>query len=167
MGRNIPQPAMYLAKPDTAVSLIDDVASVGAVTSENYDPGDVGQVLATSAGICAWDEWSYACIRTANRTGSTNTFDASNRCNTDATIVTNITKSIDIDFLKERDANSGEFPEWFNWLEECYAACTPIYAMMLCDIRENTGSRGWWGICLLYTSPSPRDATLSRMPSSA
>ena len=24
-----------------------------------------------------------------------------------------------------------------------------------------------WGICLLYTSPSPRDATLSRMPSSA
>ena len=27
--------------------------------------------------------------------------------------------------------------------------------------------RHWAGICLLYTSPSPRDATLSRMPSSA
>ena len=26
---------------------------------------------------------------------------------------------------------------------------------------------GQWSICLLYTSPSPRDATLSRMPSSA
>ena len=25
----------------------------------------------------------------------------------------------------------------------------------------------WPGACLLYTSPSPRDATLSRMPSSA
>ena len=25
----------------------------------------------------------------------------------------------------------------------------------------------WYGNCLLYTSPSPRDATLSRMPSSA
>ena len=25
----------------------------------------------------------------------------------------------------------------------------------------------WCGLCLLYTSPSPRDATLSRMPSSA
>ena len=25
----------------------------------------------------------------------------------------------------------------------------------------------WDGNCLLYTSPSPRDATLSRMPSSA
>ena len=25
----------------------------------------------------------------------------------------------------------------------------------------------WRDICLLYTSPSPRDATLSRMPSSA
>ena len=31
-------------------------------------------------------------------------------------------------------------------------------------------SEGGWGVvftCLLYTSPSPRDATLSRMPSSA
>ena len=28
---------------------------------------------------------------------------------------------------------------------------------------ERSGS----GVCLLYTSPSPRDATLSRMPSSA
>ena len=26
---------------------------------------------------------------------------------------------------------------------------------------------GWEYTCLLYTSPSPRDATLSRMPSSA
>ena len=26
---------------------------------------------------------------------------------------------------------------------------------------------GWYEVCLLYTSPSPRDATLSRMPSSA
>ena len=26
---------------------------------------------------------------------------------------------------------------------------------------------GWCSLCLLYTSPSPRDATLSRMPSSA
>ena len=29
------------------------------------------------------------------------------------------------------------------------------------------GSKGGLCICLLYTSPSPRDATLSRMPSSA
>ena len=31
------------------------------------------------------------------------------------------------------------------------------------------GEAGYWQIkiCLLYTSPSPRDATLSRMPSSA
>ena len=29
---------------------------------------------------------------------------------------------------------------------------------------ENTA---WHSVCLLYTSPSPRDATLSRMPSSA
>ena len=29
------------------------------------------------------------------------------------------------------------------------------------------GFAGWGFLCLLYTSPSPRDATLSRMPSSA
>ena len=28
-------------------------------------------------------------------------------------------------------------------------------------------AKGWAGACLLYTSPSPRDGLLSRMPSSA
>ena len=32
---------------------------------------------------------------------------------------------------------------------------------------EMFGGKNWPGVCLLYTSPSPRDATLSRMPSSA
>ena len=40
------------------------------------------------------------------------------------------------------------------------------------DIRENKkdlniGLFGWYAICLLYTSPSPRDVEESRMPSSA
>ena len=34
-------------------------------------------------------------------------------------------------------------------------------------IRYRDGSSELYDICLLYTSPSPRDATLSRMPSSA
>ena len=40
----------------------------------------------------------------------------------------------------------------------CYLPATPFGIMQMLD-RYN--------ICLLYTSPSPRDATLSRMPSSA
>ena len=38
------------------------------------------------------------------------------------------------------------------------------------NFHSNFSSSGWSGLgghCLLYTSPSPRDATLSRMPSSA
>ena len=35
------------------------------------------------------------------------------------------------------------------------------------DIFRPTFMVGMFGVCLLYTSPSPRDATLSRMPSSA
>ena len=34
-------------------------------------------------------------------------------------------------------------------------------------IGEAQNMRSHWHYCLLYTSPSPRDATLSRMPSSA
>ena len=37
----------------------------------------------------------------------------------------------------------------------------------LTDALKNTPGLGPFYICLLYTSPSPRDATLSRMPSSA
>ena len=33
--------------------------------------------------------------------------------------------------------------------------------------QKEAGAITWDIICLLYTSPSPRDATLSRMPSSA
>ena len=45
----------------------------------------------------------------------------------------------------------------------------PDYCGEMDMVIKKDGS--WWHegtrICLLYTSPSPRDATLSRMPSSA
>ena len=47
----------------------------------------------------------------------------------------------------------------------------PYGAMILadlgCDIIKVEPPVSGEGTCLLYTSPSPRDATLSRMPSSA
>ena len=46
-----------------------------------------------------------------------------------------------------------------------------LVANLLAAYRQSIGSLDWMGeqtrTCLLYTSPSPRDATLSRMPSSA
>ena len=35
------------------------------------------------------------------------------------------------------------------------------------DLDEDNANRACWYPCLLYTSPSPRDRTRSRMPSSA
>ena len=35
------------------------------------------------------------------------------------------------------------------------------------SLLKKANSDHWYNTCLLYTSPSPRDATLSRMPSSA
>ena len=39
--------------------------------------------------------------------------------------------------------------------------------LVICHKHKRFDSRTKLGNCLLYTSPSPRDATLSRMPSSA
>ena len=49
-----------------------------------------------------------------------------------------------------------------------YIAKSNLVPPALVHVRRNehTTDRFFWG-CLLYTSPSPRDATLSRMPSSA
>ena len=46
------------------------------------------------------------------------------------------------------------------------AGKTTLTRLLLRFAQPNGGSIVWGG-CLLYTSPSPRDATLSRMPSSA
>ena len=50
---------------------------------------------------------------------------------------------------------------------------TDVYVFSVPDGQKTLLTKGMSGIisqslgCLLYTSPSPRDATLSRMPSSA
>ena len=67
----------------------------------------------------------------------------------------------DIDLNKirvKRELESG----WFQWVELESPSSISIQSGInqLINTRLNT-------YCLLYTSPSPRDATLSRMPSSA
>ena len=39
--------------------------------------------------------------------------------------------------------------------------------VLICGSQNATAVAAHFGICLLYTSPSPRDRTRSRMPSSA
>ena len=46
----------------------------------------------------------------------------------------------------------------------CWAGFALAY---LAGVDKVAFQQKLFGICLLYTSPSPRDATLSRMPSSA
>ena len=57
------------------------------------------------------------------------------------------------------------------YMQDYFANSGAVYEIGLDakkKIEEATESiRDSLGICLLYTSPSPRDATLSRMPSSA
>ena len=55
------------------------------------------------------------------------------------------------------DKDSPAFVALTDWLSD--RASVPVVP---CDVTNEQSDR-----CLLYTSPSPRDATLSRMPSSA
>ena len=41
------------------------------------------------------------------------------------------------------------------------------YQTVTKKLQKYKVSKGKWNLCLLYTSPSPRDRTRSRMPSSA
>ena len=45
--------------------------------------------------------------------------------------------------------------------------CVEIINQHIENFQPKVGLVLGSGLCLLYTSPSPRDATLSRMPSSA
>ena len=52
---------------------------------------------------------------------------------------------------------------WFLGTQNARAPLAILLSTNLVNIALNL----WFVLCLLYTSPSPRDATLSRMPSSA
>ena len=83
-----------------------------------------------------------------------------------------------IEITGEDNLNENDFIEEINNFEELIeeieneALYFGEYDDLNAVITINAGAGGvdahdWAEICLLYTSPSPRDATLSRMPSSA
>ena len=60
--------------------------------------------------------------------------------------------------------NTGKYNKHFEkGVYHCKACDSPLYE----SNSKFESNCGWPSFCLLYTSPSPRDATLSRMPSSA
>ena len=63
-----------------------------------------------------------------------------------------------------KDTHAKVSATWSKWKEDPEGPLTAI--LTLNTIAHTVGALGV-GSCLLYTSPSPRDATLSRMPSSA
>ena len=69
--------------------------------------------------------------------------------------------------LNEKDVREGDYVLY--WMQEAQRA-EYNYALEYAVQRANEiGQRllVLFGLCLLYTSPSPRDSTSSRMPSSA
>ena len=89
-------------------------------------------------------------------------------------LVENLPRSIPDNLCVEIKTDSWELPEIFKWIKnEGDISMNDMYRIFNCGIgmvlfvekeeAVNISNK----ICLLYTSPSPRDATLSRMPSSA
>ena len=67
-------------------------------------------------------------------------------------------------FFEREQADLTPFFSFHPWL---YLFLIPAISMRLWSEERKTGTIELLMTCLLYTSPSPRDATLSRMPSSA
>ena len=80
-------------------------------------------------------------------------------------------RAVDINDLKhpEKDEDRAKNPEWLVMLGICtHLGCVPLtdkgdYDGWFCPCHGSHYDTS----CLLYTSPSPRDAYVSRMPSSA
>ena len=89
-------------------------------------------------------------------------------------IYTGVVAAIEIHLLRDfRMTGSGESIEKVLKNTTIMHSILGFVLSLLVVFRTNTAYDRWWegrklwGACLLYTSPSPRDATLSRMPSSA
>ena len=88
-----------------------------------------------------------------------------------AAVPTSILWSIGSDIVNPEEIKAWHQNNWvlFNFL---FLSTTGAAANFLLRYRPNSGEipngkAAWDGICLLYTSPSPRDLSTSRMPSSA
>ena len=63
-----------------------------------------------------------------------------------------------------------DYPELSSWWTKRGIAPVPLACLPSLGVIVEHGvgiAAGWCYVCLLYTSPSPRDRTRSRMPSSA
>ena len=69
-----------------------------------------------------------------------------------------------IKFPAVKPGKEKEFREWFGHSSELFAKHQGFISRTLLKSTEDAGQ---YAACLLYTSPSPRDGLLSRMPSSA
>ena len=74
----------------------------------------------------------------------------------------------DIDDCEEINCSgNGQLTQCMNETDCFSCNCSAGYTGILCEINIDDCIEVHCNGCLLYTSPSPRDATLSRMPSSA
>ena len=92
--------------------------------------------------------------------------------------MTSLSPGTDYDFYVQEvcaanDVSSWSGPYTFTTNALTVAGSCGIFQIALLDSYGDGWNGGYldievnYSICLLYTSPSPRDATLSRMPSSA
>ena len=82
----------------------------------------------------------------------------------------NLPRSIPDNLCVEIDTDSWEMPNIFKWLQENgNISDDGMYRIFNCGIGMVlfVDEDEELNICLLYTSPSPRDSMTSRMPSSA
>ena len=102
----------------------------------------------TGAQLCAdahFDANSLTCPVDVQMDGGTETSDASDRCNPDATIITKTTKELSFNFKKKWDVTTGVLPQWVQDLRNCWKECGNVCVLML-DRPKAAGADGYWMI---------------------
>ena len=73
---------------------------------------------------------------------------------------------MDVTAMVSEVGTASHCTSWTPLMAAAYYEHSTIIEILL-QYNADTATTNQYGACLLYTSPSPRDATLSRMPSSA
>ena len=75
-----------------------------------------------------------------------------------------------IDLIISHDTNNMNYLTGYDAWSFYYAQCVLVHVDSkepICFVRDQDAGGAYIKTCLLYTSPSPRDVGISRMPSSA
>ena len=135
------------------------IVRIGYCTGEACHDLRRGGLEASVPMCCIYDGLSHKAVHQEQDAGKTTMYIKWQGCSDHIASLPRFNRS-KICLYKNKESRQMKLPLKYLHAGMCYIRCRRLQSFC--------GSiRTWYTICLLYTSPSPRDRTRSRMPSSA